>query len=175
MKFLAPLSSLVAVLSAAQAEEGAERKSRVPAFVRGSAESGSYGYCAWSPDTSCYSSGWPECCAADEGRDCPDEQPGCNIGVDDCAEMGAPAAELVVLNNWCQPGSPGTSPFRTPDYVAQCKEVATSICEGQIYGVAQRWCADKAMSTSEMLSLQNECEDQVDGMLPGAELALKVE
>lgn len=36
-------------------------------------------YCTWSPDTSCYVTGRPKCCGTDEGKDCPPEQPPCEI------------------------------------------------------------------------------------------------
>merc|ERR1719162_419865 len=36
-------------------------------------------YCTYSPDKECYSSGWPECCGADE-ESCPDARPGCDTG-----------------------------------------------------------------------------------------------
>ena len=91
---------------------------------------------------------------------------------DDCVKMGDTAAELVVNSNWCSPGNAGTA-FGFPDYVSQCKEVATNVCEGQIPSVARRWCSDEAMSTTELLDLQRKCENQVNRMLHGRKLAFK--
>jgi len=34
-------------------------------------------YCVWSPDYSCYQSGWPSCCS-DDPDDCPKQQPQCD-------------------------------------------------------------------------------------------------
>jgi len=130
-------------------------------------------YCTWSPENSCYASGWPACCAENQGRDCPDEQPACDMSIDDCVELGNTAAELVVLTSWCEPGQADAAPFRTPEYLADCKKVAVSICEGYIYTVAQDWCPDKSMNTNKLLTLQGGCEDQVDSMVPGMKLALE--
>ena len=43
-------------------------------------------YCTYSPNTTCYPSGWPSCCGVDSGASCPEEQPPC-----DYCEVG-PAA-----------------------------------------------------------------------------------
>lgn len=85
-----------------------------------------------------------------------------------CMDLGYAAAELVVKNNWCTPD--GEDATTQSDYKAECKEAATSICEGQIPAVASRWCPEQNMSTSQLLDLQDECEDQVDSMVPGAEV-----
>ena len=95
------------------------------------------------------------------------------MSADDCVELGNVAAELVILHSWCTPGEGGTAPFRTPSYMAQCKDVANSVCEGHVPDVAQRWCPDKTMTTTNMLQLQGECEEQVDSMVPGLKLAFK--
>lgn len=91
-----------------------------------------------------------------------------------CIELGNTAAELVVQSNWCTPGY--FTPFTIgPDYKANCKEAATSICEGQIPNVASRWCPGQTMSTSQMLDLQDRCEEQVDSMVPGEAIAAAVD
>lgn len=93
-----------------------------------------------------------------------------------CTELGNTAAELVIENRWCVPERPGISPYTTTqDYKANCKEVATSICKGQIPNVANQWISEQAMTTSQMLELQGECEEQVNDMVPGEESVLKGE
>jgi len=87
-----------------------------------------------------------------------------------CSSLGYAAAEHVVKDNWCTPGGDDPDAQQTPDYKAECKKAATSICEGQIPTVAYRWCPEKKMSTSQLVDLQDECEDQVDAMVPGGEI-----
>jgi hypothetical protein len=36
-------------------------------------------YCTYSPDMTCYESGWPSCCMEDGGETCAEEQPPCEI------------------------------------------------------------------------------------------------
>ena len=36
-------------------------------------------YCTWSPNTDCYVTGWPHCCSDNEGEDCPEKQPECEV------------------------------------------------------------------------------------------------
>ena len=51
----------------------------------------------------------------------------------------------------------------TPNYKAQCKDVAESICEGAIYGyVVDNGCD---ITTSQLLNLQDDCEDQIESMV----------
>jgi len=80
-----------------------------------------------------------------------------------CTDLGDAAAEHVVKDNWCTPNSGGT--YSTSSFPESCKEVAYSVCEGTIRDVADRWCPNKNMKTSQLLDLQDECEDQVDSMV----------
>ena len=36
-------------------------------------------FCTYSPDKTCYATGWPACCDDKKGKDCPKEQPPCEI------------------------------------------------------------------------------------------------
>ncbi len=57
-------------------------------------------YCTYSPDTTCYESGWPTCCGVDSGASCPDEQPPC-----DYCEIGPsadPSLGCVTTGKFCQ-------------------------------------------------------------------------
>jgi len=87
-----------------------------------------------------------------------------------CVSLGNAAAEIVVKEYWCTPGSGAYGVPQAPDYKAECKKAATSICEGQIAAVANRWCPNRYMSNSKLLDLQDECEDQVDDMVPGGDM-----
>lgn len=87
-----------------------------------------------------------------------------------CSALGYDAAEQVVRKHWCKPdGSDTWGASDVPDYKANCKAAATSICEGQISNVARRWCHKKNMSPSKLVWLQDKCEKQVDSMVPGEE------
>ena len=56
-----------------------------------------------------------------------------------------------------------TSAESEPNYKAQCKDVAESICKGAIYGyVIDNGCD---ITTSQLLSLQDDCEDQIESMV----------
>mmetsp|Transcript_14036 Transcript_14036/g.21154 ORF Transcript_14036/g.21154 Transcript_14036/m.21154 type:complete len:209 (-) Transcript_14036:164-790(-) len=87
-----------------------------------------------------------------------------------CLGLGNTAAELVVKKHWCTPGAGAYSTPGDPDYKAECKKAATSICEGQIAAVADSWCPTKYLSNNNLRHLQGKCEDQVDDMVPGGEM-----
>jgi len=42
-------------------------------------------YCTYSPDKTCYETGWPACCEDDDT--CPEERPECEIEYDKCADF----------------------------------------------------------------------------------------
>ena len=75
---------------------------------------------------------------------------------------------MVVKRNWCRPD--GTDVTSHTDYKAECKVAATRICEGQVYTVDRSWFLEQNMSASQLLDLQDECEDQVDSMCSGKEV-----
>lgn len=68
------------------------------------------------------------------------------------------------MDNWCSPGSHASS---QSSYQQECKEAAISICEGNIHHVADRWCPNEDMKTSDLRDLQKECDDQVNSMVSG--------
>mmetsp|Transcript_10310 Transcript_10310/g.22327 ORF Transcript_10310/g.22327 Transcript_10310/m.22327 type:complete len:216 (+) Transcript_10310:128-775(+) len=92
-----------------------------------------------------------------------------------CTDLGNDAAEIIVLNGFCTPGGTYGAAHEQPNYKAECKDAATTICMGNIPNVAHRWCPDKNLSMGKMKELQGKCEDQVDKMVPGAESTLKQE
>ena len=42
-------------------------------------------YCTYSPDKTCYATGWPACC--EDGETCPEERPECDVEYDACADF----------------------------------------------------------------------------------------
>ena len=91
-----------------------------------------------------------------------------------CTDLGKAAAEHVVMENFCTPGSnPGAT--SNPDYRKECKKAATSICEGQIPIVANKWCHTKGMSTSKLRDMQGKCKEQVNKMVGGDEFVFMEE
>ena len=78
------------------------------------------------------------------------------------------------MDNFCTLGSnPGTT--SNPDYKKECKKAATSICEGQIPIVANKWCHTKGMSTSKLRDMQGKCKEQVNKMVGGDEFVFMEE
>lgn len=82
----------------------------------------------------------------------------------ECTDLGEAAAQHVVKDNWCRPD--GTATFGISQrFPSNCRQVAYSVCKGQIPDVADRWCPNINMRTSDLRGLQDECEDQVDKMV----------
>ena len=42
-------------------------------------------YCTYSPDKTCYATGWPACCEDEDT--CPEERPECDVEYDQCADF----------------------------------------------------------------------------------------
>lgn len=83
----------------------------------------------------------------------------------ECTDLGEAAAEHVVKDGWCAPD--GAASFSDGRFPSNCREVAYGACRGTISDVADRWCPDINMKTSDLRSLQGECEDQVNSMVGG--------
>ena len=80
---------------------------------------------------------------------------------------------LVIAFDFCPfdaSDAAGYSNSSPTNYKESCKEVATSICEGAIYGyVKQNGCS---LSTGKLTQLQAKCEGQVESMVGGEEVAV---
>ena len=86
-----------------------------------------------------------------------------------CIELGNTAAEIVVQRYWCDP--PVATPYGTEqetDWKAQCKELSTNVCKGDITTVIAQWCYKNTPDSNQLMNLMDKCEDQVDSMVPGA-------
>merc|ERR1712224_331912 len=54
-------------------------------------------YCTYSPDYSCYLTGWPSCCDSNGGKACPQTPPEkCEIDVDLSVATGVPSTTVAV-------------------------------------------------------------------------------
>jgi len=58
-------------------------------------------YCTYAPDETCYEGGWPKCCGKKDGKDCPEEQPPCEIETEEPtpAPIGATDAPTVAATD----------------------------------------------------------------------------
>jgi hypothetical protein len=78
---------------------------------------------------------------------------------DECYDLGLAAAQQIAYN-FC-PRQAIFQPYdHVPSYKAQCKDVAESVCEGAVYRYV-----DCDITTSELLDLQKDCEDQIESMV----------
>ena len=85
-----------------------------------------------------------------------------------CIELGNTAAEIVVEQYWCEPAV--ATPYGKddePDWKAQCKELSTNVCKGDITTVIAKWCYNNMPNSDQLMRLMDKCEDQVDSMVPG--------
>lgn len=82
-----------------------------------------------------------------------------------CTDVGNVAAEHVVSANFCSLSRIANDEESEPNYKKQCKDVAVSICEGNISNVVDRWCPDQKLTTSKLRDMMGKCEDQVNNMV----------
>ena len=77
---------------------------------------------------------------------------------------------LVIAFDYCPFSAADSTGYSSPNYKESCKDVATNICEGAVYGyVKQNGCSP---STSELAELQDKCDDQVESMVGGDEVVV---
>lgn len=81
------------------------------------------------------------------------------------ANLTFPACVLAeIAFNFCPfSAADATSAESEPNYKAQCKDVAESICKGAINGYVQGNGCD--ITTSQLVNLQDKCEDQIESMI----------
>lgn len=80
----------------------------------------------------------------------------------ECVELGEAAAEHIVLDHFCSPGSYATS---YTIYDSRCKNTAYDVCEDDIEDVAERWCPTKDLTNSKLAKMQDKCVKQVNSMV----------
>lgn len=81
-----------------------------------------------------------------------------------CVETGQNAAELVILNNWCQPFASATS---YPTGEEKCRAVAIDTCRDRdtLRGIIDDWCPDTRPRNSDINNLRGYCRSTVDGLI----------
>ena len=86
-----------------------------------------------------------------------------------CVETGQNAAELVVLENWCQPDSFGaTSSYPTAE--ERCRDEAIDTCRDKktLEDVIKRFCPNrKKPKKKDIKDLGKYCPDTVNGLIGG--------
>lgn len=80
----------------------------------------------------------------------------------ECVDLGDAAAEHIVLDHFCSPGSYSTA---YTVYDRRCKNTAYDVCEDGIEDVADRWCPNKDLSNNKLAKMQDKCVKQVDSMV----------
>jgi len=82
-----------------------------------------------------------------------------------CVETGQNAAELVILNNWCQPFASATSSYPTAE--ERCRDEAIDICRDRdtLRGIIDDWCPDTRPRNSDINNLRGYCRSTVDGLI----------
>jgi hypothetical protein len=107
-------------------------------------------------------------CARDYGVD-PEVDKILEQCVDDdstqCISLGETAASIIVYAKVCT----GFSSAKHQDYLQTCREVAYGICMGAIDEKIEQQCPDEqsSVTTSDISSLMDMCEEQVNSMTDG--------
>ena len=81
-----------------------------------------------------------------------------------CVETGQNAAELVILNNWCQPFGAMNS---YPNAEERCRKEAIDTCRDRntLLDVIDDWCPEKPATSSDLKDLRGYCRSTVDGLI----------
>lgn len=82
-----------------------------------------------------------------------------------CVKLGETAAELIVKDEWCKPDGSSAYSDSDRDWRSDCRQAAYGVCKGAIVDVQEDWCPKKTFKTSQLLDLQDMCEDQVNDMV----------
>lgn len=86
-------------------------------------------------------------------RQCLDDSP------DQCLELGNEAAAIIAARH-CGASSANRRP---PNFQRICREVGINQCRGRVFNQVTDLCGSPR--TSDLLRLQDECEDQVDRLI----------
>jgi len=82
-----------------------------------------------------------------------------------CVETGENAAELVILENWCQPSFGTMSSY--PSAEKRCRDVAIRTCRNPntLLDIIYDWCPDKPVTSFDLDELKDYCRSTVDGLI----------
>ena len=83
-----------------------------------------------------------------------------------CVETGENAAELVILDNWCQP-SFSIAATSYPTAEERCRDKAISTCRNPntLLDIIDDWCPDKPVTSFDLDELRRYCRSTVDGLI----------
>jgi hypothetical protein len=91
-------------------------------------------YCTYSPDTTCYESGWPSCC--EDASTCPEEKPAC--------EIDTPTTNS---SNYCEIG-PSADPSLDCGTAGQFCQLEMGICNNK-NGIHPGICVESPVACTE--------------------------
>lgn len=82
-----------------------------------------------------------------------------------CVETGENAAELVILENWCQPSFSAATSYPTAE--ERCRDVAISTCRDKdtLLDIIDDWCPNTNPRNSDINNLRGYCGSTVDGLI----------
>lgn len=83
-----------------------------------------------------------------------------------CIQTGNQAAQLIIIDNWCQPSS-YTASDASLDPEERCRELAISTCRGGFLNAIDQICPrdPRTPSTGDLLDWGDDCESRVDGLI----------
>ena len=83
-----------------------------------------------------------------------------------CIEAGQNAAELVILENWCQP-SFSNAATSYPTAEARCRDKAIKTCRNTntLLDIIDDWCPDNPVTSFDLDELKDYCKSTVDGLI----------
>ena len=83
-----------------------------------------------------------------------------------CIEAGQNAAELVILENWCQP-SFSIAATSYPTAEQRCRDKAISTCRdpNTLLDIIDDWCPDNPVTSFDLDDLKGYCQSTVDGLI----------
>ena len=85
-----------------------------------------------------------------------------------CKQLGEDAAAVIVFQEVCVPTGGTSYSNGNADYEESCREFATNVCTGEVSRKASAYCPDVPLTTSDLLRLQDMCEDVVDDLTGAA-------
>ena len=78
----------------------------------------------------------------------------------ECNPLGDAAARMIA-NEFCEL----EAKWSKPDYEANCRAVAINRCLGKVEEKIEASCPEKDLPTSELLDLQDQCDETVDWLI----------
>ena len=88
-----------------------------------------------------------------------------SVSANICIDTGNNAAELVILENWCEPNFFSKTSSLDPE--ERCRAVAIRTCQSgtTLRDIINDWCPETRPSNTDIFNLGDYCEDTVDGLI----------